>query len=137
LKAHKSHLLLSNRDFQRLNALVDEVRTGVSVMLEEELARATVTSDESLPADAVAMYSQVQFKDLDSGQLTEVQIVYPNEANSGAGKISVLAPVGAALIGLRQGQSIAWPVPSGRRRRIKVMSVFNEGQDRSGRGGAA
>jgi regulator of nucleoside diphosphate kinase len=52
-----------------------------------------------------------------------VTLVYPSEANVEAGKISVLAPVGAALIGLRVGQSIRWPLPDGRERTLEVMSV--------------
>ncbi|MGE0527135.1 MAG: nucleoside diphosphate kinase regulator [Bdellovibrionales bacterium] len=129
MKANKAQLLFSNRDFQRLSALVDTVRNGVSILLEEELARATVVPDGSLPADVVAMNSLVKFKDLESDQETEVQLVYPHEADARQGKISVLAPVGAALIGLRIGQSIEWPVPNGRKRRIEVVSVFKEVRD--------
>lgn len=126
-----ANLLLSMGDYERLNSLVETVRTDVSVLLEEELARATVVPDESLPDNAVAMNSVVRFKDLDSGKQTEVQVVFPHEADASKGKISVLAPIGAALIGLHVGQSIEWLVPSGRNRRIEVLSVFKEIQDQA------
>jgi regulator of nucleoside diphosphate kinase len=131
MNANKSQILFSSRDFQRISALIKNIDSEVSVLLEEELARATVLPDESQLSDVVSMNSYVRFQDLDSKKVTEVTIVYPHEADSDSGKISVLAPVGAALIGLRVGQSIVWPVPNGRKRRIEVLSVSKEVQEKA------
>ena len=114
MKSNKIQLLFSSSDFEKLNALVAISRTDVAAMLEEELARANVISDEKLPSDVVAMDTLVKFRDLDTQKETEIQIVYPHEVDAANGKISVLAPMGAALVGLRVGQSIEWPVPGGR-----------------------
>lgn len=117
-------LILTNNDFVKLSSLVNATDTDVSEFLEEELGRATVVDDEKLPPDVVSMNSQVVFKDLENGQEKIVTLVYPHDANIEENKISILAPVGSALIGLRVGQIIKWSVPNGAEKKLEVISVL-------------
>jgi regulator of nucleoside diphosphate kinase len=91
--------------------------------LQGELARAIVVSDEAVPPDVVTMHSRVTYVDEATGMRREVTLVYPPEADGTQGLVSVLAPVGTALLGLSAGQSIDWAFPDGRRRRLTVQGV--------------
>lgn len=128
MEQNNPSLILSREDFEKLSNLVAMVRSEVGELLEEELGRAKVVANEELPEDVVSMNSKVVFKDLESGQEKVVTLVFPNEANVQEGKISVLAPVGAALIGLRVGQVIDWPMPGGREKKFKVTSIVSQPQ---------
>lgn len=116
-------ITLSKNDFDRLLALVGHLKTGSAELLEEEISRASVVSDDTLLRDVVAMNSTVQFVDEETGSESTVTLVYPHDANIDAGKISILAPVGIALIGLRVDQRIQWPMPNGKNRSLRVVSV--------------
>lgn len=121
---NQSQIIITHNDFQKLSALVSNSTSQLAELLEEELDRATVVTDEELPDDVVSMNSTVCFTDLDSGAESVVTLVYPHEANIEKNKISILAPIGSALIGLRVGQVIQWPVPNGKEKRLKVISVL-------------
>ena len=95
----------------------------VSAMLLAEIERAEIHSQASLPSDAVTIGSEVEFFDLAHERTHHVRIVMPAEADIAAGRISVLTPIGAGLIGLSEGQSIDWPDLEGRERRIRIVSV--------------
>jgi regulator of nucleoside diphosphate kinase len=69
------------------------------------------------------MNSRVQFEDLDTGERLEMTVVYPGSADVERGRISVLAPVGSALLGLAVGESIRWPLPGGKSRHLRVVGV--------------
>ncbi len=103
--------------------------------LQRELERAIVLSSEAVPRDVVTMNSRVLYVDETTGERRLVKIVYPMEADASAGKISVLAPVGAALLGLSIGQAIEWGFPDGTRRRLRVEDVSYQPES-SGRRGA-
>ncbi|MDD4334460.1 MAG: nucleoside diphosphate kinase regulator [Desulfotomaculaceae bacterium] len=81
--------------------------------LEQELDRAQVVSSEKIPHNVITMNSKVLLRDIDSGEEMIYTLVYPNEANLMEDKISVLAPVGTAIIGLREKNAIDWKIPSG------------------------
>lgn len=115
---------MTQNDFQKLSSLVGSVHSDVTELLEEELNRASIVTEEALPKDVVSMNSKVCFEDLDSGAENTVTLVYPHEAKIEESKISILAPVGSALIGLRVGQVIHWPIPHGKKKRLKVKSVL-------------
>jgi len=115
-------LTVSEGDYGRLMALIEDSDTPAAAALEQELARAEIVADDT-PAGAVAMHSRVTFSDLDSGAETTVTLVYPREADVDALRISVLSPVGSALIGLPVGGVIDWPLPGGRVRRLRVVAV--------------
>jgi regulator of nucleoside diphosphate kinase len=91
--------------------------------LEGELARATIVESNAIPPTVVTMNSKLRFKDLESGEETVCSIVFPEEANAGQGKISVVAPIGTALLGYKVGDTVEWTVPAGRRR-LKIEEVL-------------
>jgi regulator of nucleoside diphosphate kinase len=92
--------------------------------LEKELDRAVVVNPVDIPPDVVTIDSHVRFEDMISGKESVVFLVLPSRADASAGRISVFAPVGSALLGLSVGQSIEWPLPSGRRMVIHVKEVL-------------
>ena len=116
-----NELLITEQDYERLSLLVHHAGHQGSG-LEEELAGATVISQQNTPRDLVTMNSTVRFVD-DVGNEREVTLVYPADADVTQMKVSVLAPIGSALIGLRLGQKIDWPMPNGKSRRLQVVSV--------------
>jgi regulator of nucleoside diphosphate kinase len=91
--------------------------------LERELDRATVVDPAAVPASVVTMNSKVRFKDLESGDETVYTIVFPEESNVGQGKISVVAPIGTALLGYKVGDTVEWKVPAGYRR-LQIKEVI-------------
>ena len=119
-----NNIILTEADFQKLSALVATANRDGAELLEEELGRAVVVDEKKLPKDVVSMNSKIIFQDLENGKERSITLVYPHEANIQENKISVLAPVGVALIGLRVGQIIQWPVPNGKEKRFKVISVL-------------
>jgi regulator of nucleoside diphosphate kinase len=124
-------LYLTQDDLERLSQLLD-AQGGRFAALEGELARATIVPREEIPRDVVTMNSRVVFENETTGERREVTLVYPGDADIDAGKISVLVPVGTALLGLRVGQSIDWELPSGghRYRVIEVPSQPESAQRR-------
>jgi regulator of nucleoside diphosphate kinase len=95
----------------------------VSELLLTEIGRANVHAANRVPRDVVIMHAHVEFVDEASGKNYSYQLVYPRDADIAAGKISILTPVGAGLIGLREGQSILWPDRDGHERRLKITRV--------------
>ena len=93
-------------------------------LLLQELERADTAERSAIPADVVTMQSRVEFVDERSGEKHEVQLVYPGDADSGQHRISVMTPIGAALIGLRKGATIEWPDRAGSVRRLRVEQVW-------------
>lgn len=116
-------LIISQKDFETISILITTNSSSAAELLENELDRATVVQNGDLPKDVVAINSLVKFEDLDNHKELLVKLVLPNEANIEENKISILAPVGSALIGLRVGQTIKWPVPGGKDKNLKVISV--------------
>lgn len=90
--------------------------------LLHELERASVVPDMAVPADVVRMNSTVLFRTI-GGEERSVDLVFPRDADIAAGKISVLTPVGSALIGLQTGHSITWLTRDGRKQLLTVLSV--------------
>jgi len=91
--------------------------------LVEELDRASVVESTEVPAKVVTMNSKVVLHDLDTSEDVTYSLVFPNEADISSGAISVLAPIGTAILGYREGDIVEWPVPS-RIRRIRIKSVL-------------
>jgi regulator of nucleoside diphosphate kinase len=122
-------IYFSERDYERLRVLVDGTVNPRSLrhtlsQLERELDRAEIVSEEALPTDVVAMYSTVRLVDLDTDAEHVYTVVYPHEADADRGRISVLAPIGTAVLGYRTGDEVEWEVPAGRRRfRIAAVTV--------------
>jgi regulator of nucleoside diphosphate kinase len=118
-------IMVSAADYDRLASLAaaaEERAPDVASVLRTEIERAQVVPADALPADVVQMGSTVEFRS-DTGQQRRVTLVYPGEADFAQGRISILTPIGAALIGLSPGQSIAWTSRDGRQHRLTVLSV--------------
>ena len=110
-------IVISSIDARRLESLLASLSTAptdVTDALGDELARAELREPGAMPADVVTMNSRVVCIDEATGAERELSLVYPADADAAKGAISVLAPVGAALLGLSVGQSIEWPLPGGR-----------------------
>lgn len=96
----------------------------VSAMLLEEIGRATLHRRDAINDRVVTMNATVEFIDDASGADRTVQLVYPAQADIAAGRISIMTPVGAGLIGLREGQSIIWPDRDGHQRKLTIVKVM-------------
>jgi regulator of nucleoside diphosphate kinase len=114
------YLFLSERDFVRVMALQPHPA------LRAELERAIVVPTDAVPSGVVTMYSRVRYRDEHAGVSRRIQIVLPEDADPRQGKVSVLAPVGAALLGLETGQAIDWTFPAGEIRRLRVEEVLHQ-----------
>lgn len=118
----KRPIYITSQDKQRLEDLLAEVavsnpRTrGDLIALVEELHRASVVDPKDVPADVITMNSRAEMLDLDSGETGSFTLVFPPEANIEEGKISVLAPIGAGMLGYRVNDEFEWNVPGGLRR---------------------
>jgi regulator of nucleoside diphosphate kinase len=118
-------LIVSSRDYDRLHALLDSLpATGVpnKAALEAEIERAKIVKPEQLPPNVVTMNSTVRFTIAESGEEFRLTLVYPKDAGE-ADRISVLAPVGSALLGLTVGDELAWPRPGGGVSTVRVVDV--------------
>ncbi|WP_249141098.1 nucleoside diphosphate kinase regulator [Bradyrhizobium manausense] len=121
----KPPITLTVNDYERLSMLARAAENrmpDVSSVLTEELERAHVLAD-GRPEHTVCMGSEVQFRDDSSGSVQTVTLVYPGDADISQGRISVLTPVGSALIGLSTGNSITWETRTGDLRRLTVLHV--------------
>ena len=91
-------------------------------LLENELKRARIVASEEVPPDVITMNSRAELLDLESGERMEFTLVFPADDNVNDGKISVLAPLGTAMLGYRAGDQFVWHVPHGLRR-LKVTKL--------------
>ncbi|HMM87619.1 nucleoside diphosphate kinase regulator [Bradyrhizobium sp.] len=117
---------LTALDHERLSGLARAaLRTmpDVAANLADELDRADVLPKGRQPIDVVSMGYEVEFRDESTGRTQKVTLVYPSEADIEQGKISVLTPVGTALIGLSTGTSITWETRTGQLKRLTVLAV--------------
>ncbi len=122
---NKPSIAICESDHDRLNQLAERASAGnpdVAEMLFAELDRARVVPDGELPHSVVRMGSRLSYR-TDTGESRAVQLVFPAEADIDAGRISILTPIGAALIGLAPGQSIDWRTVDGRTQVLTVESV--------------
>jgi len=117
---------MSSRDVERLETLLDSLPRDAfpgKDDLEAELARADIVEPEDVPPDVITMNSTVRFHVESSAEQFTLTLVYPKDMDSSSGKISILAPVGSALIGLSVGDTIEWPGPGGRVLRVRIDEV--------------
>ncbi|QDU26750.1 Regulator of nucleoside diphosphate kinase [Anatilimnocola aggregata] len=122
------NIIISSTDRDRLLKLIDSARLDRRIAwqnieaLERELVRATITSPEELPRSVVALNSTVWLRDLDTEELERYMLVLPHEADVVRQRISVLAPIGTAILGYRLRDIIEWPVPQGKSR-LEIVKV--------------
>lgn len=125
MNTKRPSITVSTVDAERIEALLasDSYKnlTGIDA-LEDELARANIVEPNEIPSGLVTMNSKVRFIDETTNEEHSVTLVYPG-AHNPPDALSILAPVGIALLGLSVGQSISWQVPDGRQLRLRVLDV--------------
>lgn len=122
MRSIEQELLITDVDLERLRPVIDQHDSPASDSLDAELRRAVIVPQREVPADVVTMNSEVVYEDCATAARRVVRVVYPKDADARAGKVSVLAPIGSALLGLRVGQSIEWQVPNGKKR-VRVVEL--------------
>lgn len=118
-------IVLTDHDVQRLETMLESAQyrdAPGAESLRGELERARVVESQKLPRDVISMNSTAECVDESNGRTHALTLVYPRQADAAQGRISVLAPVGAALLGMKVGQSIDWPAPSSTLR-LRVTAV--------------
>jgi regulator of nucleoside diphosphate kinase len=124
---HRPDIILTRHDLGRLDSLLGDTvveRLGkVGTYLLDELTRARVVADSEVPPDVVTMNSTVRFRDDDTGREMVGKLMYPKDATGSENAVSVLTPVGAALLGLSAGQKIAYETLDGRIKTLTVLAV--------------
>jgi len=119
-------IVVTKPDYERLSNLVDSARTTplVGEYLANELDRARVVEANQIAPTVVTMHSRFVFRDESTGETRTVSLDYPGEENIDEGCISILTPVGAALLGLSEGQSIEWETLTGESRVLTVVRLL-------------
>src|SRR5262249_43281473 len=125
-------LIVTQRDAARLRELLssyaqssrdDAHMEGLAL----EIERASIVAPEYVPADVVTMHARVRVLDLSTGEHRDLVLVYPEESDVAANRVSVLAPLGTALLGYREGDDVEWEMPGGLRR-FRIEGVAQEGR---------
>ncbi|AFJ47844.1 nucleoside diphosphate kinase regulator [Shimwellia blattae] len=120
-------IIINELDAERLDQLLEQpqyAKLPVADALNAELDRAQMCQPEAMPADVVTMNSQVKFRDLTSGEVRTRTLVYPASLTDSEQQLSVMAPVGAALLGLRVGNTIHWTLPNGNQTNLEVLELI-------------
>jgi regulator of nucleoside diphosphate kinase len=124
----RPRITIARSEHPQLLALAVSGNGGAADSLWDEMERAQIVADPKLPIDVVRMGSRVRYR-TDKDEELEVVLVFPVAADISEGKISVLTPVGAALIGLRTGQSITWQARDGRKHALTVLAVHQQNEE--------
>lgn len=122
----RTPITLSRLDVERIESLLDTAAlrdSAAAERLRAEFDRAEIVEPGAMPHDVVSMNSSVDCVDESSGKHYTLTLVYPKDADADAGRVSILAPVGSALLGLRVGQGIDWPGQGGKTYRLKVTAI--------------
>jgi regulator of nucleoside diphosphate kinase len=108
-------IYITEADMKRLRPLVENIKNSRDDlrMLQQELERASVVAPEEVPPDVVTMNSKVWVREMTSGEKTTYTLVFPDQADIEQDKISVVAPIGTAMLGQRVGDEFEWQVPAG------------------------
>lgn len=124
-------IVMSRPDWDRLDALLESPAArnlpGAEA-LRAEIDRASVVEPSEVPADIVTMNATARFVD-DAGANYTLTLVYPEGAGK-PGTVSIFAPIGSALLGLKVGQSIDWHLPGGKNTRLRVLEVLDQPEAR-------
>ena len=124
----QNHVVVTSQDAARLKQLLERAvigarDQGLFERLEQELEVADVVQPEAVPADVITIHSTVRVRDLDTGEEATYTLVMPRDAYAGSGKISIIAPVGIALLGQKVGDRVELKAPGGLKR-LKVMELL-------------
>lgn len=118
-------ITISSLDAARLERVLDSLGNQFPNKddLQAELDRANIVEPQEMPPDVVTMNSTVTFKVESTEKEFSLTLVYPNDADDSSRKISILAPVGSALLGLRDGDEMSWPKPGGGLLLVRILKV--------------
>jgi len=122
----KPRIVMTSRDLERLEKLIQALPANAfpsKAALEAELERAEIVEPERIPPDVVTMNSTVRFTLTESREEFSLTLVYPHESQGQPDRISILAPVGSALLGLSVGDEIQWSMPGGGVSTVRVVEV--------------
>jgi regulator of nucleoside diphosphate kinase len=114
-------IYITQFDLERLMNLIEDIRKQDDkrkfdlTKLEKELERGNVVEPENVPKDVITMNSRIIYTDLDSNETMTISLVFPSDANFDKKRISILSPIGTALLGYRVGDVVEWDVPSGKK----------------------
>lgn len=124
----KPPITLSSRDLGRLEKLLDTLPPdhAVGAVLQEELNRADIVEPQAMPPAVVTMNATVRFVIEATGEEFCQTLVYPRDADGSAGRISILAPVGSALLGLTTGDRMRWPRPDGDSMTLRIQEIVSQ-----------
>ena len=122
----KPTIIISQQDLQRLETMLEHQSKLSPTMqhLEDERARADVVAPQDVPENVVTMNARVRITIAPASESTEITLVYPHDFRGDKGQVNVLAPVGAAILGLAEGQEIEWPQPDGHLMKVKIEKVL-------------
>ena len=122
----KPTIIISQQDLQRLETMLDHQSKLSPTMqhLEDELARADVVAPQDVPANVVTMNARVLIVIAPAVEAMEITLVYPHDFRGDKGQVNVIAPIGAAILGLAEGQEIEWPQPDGHLMKVKIEKVL-------------
>lgn len=122
----KPAIIISQQDLQRLETMLEHQSKLTPTMqhIEDELARADVVAPQEIPENVVTMNARVKITIAPANEPTEIILVYPHDFRGDKGQVNVLAPVGAAILGLSEGQEIEWPQPDGHLMKVKIEKVL-------------
>lgn len=123
----KNPVIITEEDYQLLKQYMTSVQeNGNEMSLSSELQRAIIVSKDALPVHTVRINSKVSVLDLDTDKVLDFSIVMPAHADIRQNKVSILTPMGAALIGFRKAEEVHWKVPAGLKR-FRILDVINKG----------
>ncbi|WP_417548765.1 nucleoside diphosphate kinase regulator [Methylophaga sp.] len=119
-------IIISELDYTRIESLL-QASAGIPAMikaaLETELERAELVAPEKMPANVVTMNSQVKFSVISSGVTFTLKLVYPKDMDNSGNTISILAPVGSAMLGLKEGDEINWPDGNAGMLQVRIEAI--------------
>ncbi|THF71003.1 MAG: nucleoside diphosphate kinase regulator [Methylophaga nitratireducenticrescens] len=119
-------IIISELDYTRIESLLQSstgIPANIKAALETELERAELVAPEKMPANIVTMNSQVKFSVISSGVTFTLKLVYPKDMDDSGNTISILAPVGSAMLGLREGDEIDWPDGKGGMLQVRIEAI--------------
>ena len=120
-------IIINEFDAERIDRLLEQpayANSPVANALNDELDRAQMCAPEAMPHDVVSMNSQVRFRDLTTGEERVRTLVFPAQMTDSSSQLSVMAPVGAALLGRRTGSTIHWELPGGASPHLEVLELL-------------
>ncbi|MBK5071481.1 nucleoside diphosphate kinase regulator [Budviciaceae bacterium CWB-B4] len=125
----KPAIIINELDAERIDMLLEHpefASSPVAQALNAEIDRAEIVAPGEVPADVVTMNSRVRFIDLSTQEERTRTLVFPHDLKDSAEQLSVMAPIGAALLGMRAGNDISWHLPNGTVTQIKVLEIISQ-----------